>query len=236
MISMFKKKPVLEYESALEHYQDSIVPTKKYIPEWYKKIPKWKNNQMFNENMETNPTIKLCMPFLDCFTTGYVIVLPYDIHVSKNEDQPTISWPVSVKNPPGIRKNVADEKLIPYGHYPVEFTWNYCVSYKIPKGYSALFTHPLNRNELPFTTISGIIDGGIVMSAHGNAPFYIKKNFEGIIPRGTPIAQLILFRQENWKSKKINGLTKIGEMQNSLGQNVFFGWYKKTFWTSKKYD
>ncbi len=236
MISMFKKKPVLEYESTLEHYQNTISPAKNHIPEWYKKIPKWKNNKMFSENMLTNPTVKLCMPFLECFTNGYIITLPYDIYVSKNEGGPVIAWPPFVTNPPKIRNDVAHEKLIPKGHYPIEFTWDYSVSYKIPNGYSALFTHPLNRHDLPFTTISGIIDGGIVMFAHGNAPFYLKEDFEGIIPQGTPIAQIILFRQENWKSKKNKGLSKIGQIHNDLGQNVFSGWYKKTFWTRKNYD
>jgi hypothetical protein len=233
---MFKKKPILEYKSSLDYYPNTIIPAKNNIPDWYKKIPKWKNNKMFNENMQTNPTVKLCVPFLDCFINGYFITLPYDIHVLKNENAPTVTWPNSVKNPPGIRENVAHENLVPEGHYPIEFTWNYCVAYKIPKGYSALFTHPLNRNELPFTTLSGIIDGGIVMSAHGNAPFYIKKNFEGIIPQGTPIAQLILFRQEDWKSKQNKDLIKIGQIHNDSGQNVFFGWYKKTFWKKKNYD
>lgn len=237
MINMFKKKPILRYESSLEYYQNSIVPAKNNIPEWYKKIPQWQDNEMFNLKRGLGSTVKLCMPFFDAFAIGYMITLPYDIYITIDDDgMPAIGFRNSVIHHPRIRNNIASESLVPFGHHPVEFTWNYCVSYTLPKGFSGLFTHPLNRNDLPFTTISGVIDGGIVMNAHGNAPFYIKKDFEGIIEQGTPIAQLIPFRQENWKSKKTKNLVKIGDIHDNAGGSVFRGWYKKNFWTRKSYE
>jgi hypothetical protein len=99
-----------------------------------------------------------------------------------------------------------------------------------------LFTHPINRYDLPFITLSGIVDGGFVMNQNGNIPFYVKTDFEGVIPMGTPIAQLIPFRQENWSSKTTQGLTKIGQENVKRAGSVISGWYKKTFWTKKKYD
>ena len=44
---MFKKKAILKFESAIDIYPDIITPSKNHIPEWYKKIPKWKNNEFF---------------------------------------------------------------------------------------------------------------------------------------------------------------------------------------------
>jgi hypothetical protein len=233
---MFKKTPVLKYESSTKEYKDSIAPSKKFIPEWYKKIPQWKDNVFFDTATGVNPTVKLCMPFLDAFMAGYMITLPYDLYVKNNDGVPFLVWPEGVQNPPSWRQEVADPNIVPTGHFPLEYTWDYNVSYTFPKGYSALFTHPLNRNDLPFTTISGIIDGGLVMSAHGNPPFYIKQGFEGIIPQGTPIAQLIPFRQEKWKSKNTPGLVAIGQSHAENALIVFKGWYKKTFWVRKQYD
>jgi len=225
---MFKKTPVLKYESSIEAYQDSIVPSKKVVPDWYKKIPRWQNGM--------KPTVKQCMPFLESLTIGYLITLPYDVFVKNDNGALQLSWPDFVKNHPVLRNNVADIRLVPAGHYAAEFEWDYNVAYTLPKGYSAIFTHPFNRNDLPFTTITGVIDGGIVMHPHGNPGFYIKEGFEGLIPQGTPIAQLIPFRQENWKSKKTPGLVEIAESQ-SMGKGlVFSGWYKKTFWVHKKYE
>jgi hypothetical protein len=236
MIGMFKKKPILSYEPFLKHYQNSIVPSKSLIPEWYKKIPQWHDNEMFNKQRGFTPTVKQCLPFLDSLTLGYLITLPYDIFVKNDDGVPLITWTEGVKNPPRSRPITAHEKIVPAGHSSLEFTWNYCVSYVVPKGYSILFTHPINRHDLPFTTISGVIDGDMTMSAHGNVPFYIKQNFEGIIEQGTPIAQLIPFRQENWKSVKTKGLCEVGDMNNSASTALIRGWYKKTFWTRKKYD
>jgi hypothetical protein len=34
-----------------------------------------------------------------------------------------------------------------------------------------------------------------------NFPFFLKENFSGVIPYGTPIVQVIPFKRENWKSK-----------------------------------
>jgi hypothetical protein len=99
-----------------------------------------------------------------------------------------------------------------------------------------LITHPLNRHDLPFTTLSAVVDGGLVLDPNGNIPFYIKKDFEGVIPKGTPIIQIIPFFQENWSSKKIKNLTKKGDQHGKMSASILFGWYKKTFWTKKHYD
>jgi hypothetical protein len=235
MIVMFRKKPILQYESAIEVYPNIITPAKNNIPEWYKKIPRWRNDEVFNINTGFERTIKQCIPFLDCFTTGYVIVLPQDLYVKDNEGQPFLTW-VNAEFPPDWRSEVADLNLVPAGHYPIEYTWKASASFVVPVGYSMLLTHPLNRHDLPFTTLSGIVDGGFVSNSKGNIPFYIKKGFEGLIPQGTPIAQLIPFYQQNWSSKIINGLVEIGEKNLKKSTSVIVGWYKNTFWTRKKYD
>ena len=231
---MFKKNPVIKYEAALEFYPNPLTPAKNHIPDWYKKIPKWKNNKVYDVENGFNNTLKQCMPFLDAFTTGYVVTLPHDIYVTNNNGVPFLSWKDS-KYPPQSRDSVADSNLVPFGHFPMEFVWNFSCATLVPKGYSVLITHPLNRYDLPFTTLSGIVDGEMIMHTKGNVPFYIKQNFEGTIPQGTPIAQLILFRQETWKSKKQSGLIKKGEIYNSSSMSTLIGWYKKTFWTHKKY-
>jgi len=235
MIGMFKKKPVLKYESAVEVYPNIITPAKKHIPNWYKKIPKTKDNEFFNVEEGFKITVKNCMPLLDSFLTGYIITLPQDLYVTNKDGNPYISWNFA-KFPPTWRKEIANINLVPYGHYPTEYIWNFGVANTVPIGYSLLITHPLNRHDLPFTTLTGIIDGGFIMPPEGNIPFYIKKDFEGLIPQGTPIAQLIPFFQENWKSKKTKNLVKKSSLQLEQSRSILIGWYKKTFWKQKKYE
>jgi hypothetical protein len=232
---IFKKKPVLQYESAIEVYPNIITPAKNHVPEWYKKIPKWENNEMFEIGKGFNITIKHCMPFLDSLTTGYMIVLSNDLYVKQDNGAPYITWN-STDFPPTARQAPASLNLVPTGHHPIEFVWQSGVSSTIPIGYSMLFTHPLNRHDLPFTTLSGIVDGGLVMNPRGQIPFFIKEGFEGIIPQGTPIMQLIPYRQENWIHKKTKGLLKKSNEHGKKTSSLIYGWYKKTFWTRKKYD
>lgn len=233
---MFKKKLVINYESLYEYYPNPIGSSKNYVPDWYKNISKWKNNEMFDiATKKFNPTLKHCVPFLEAMISGYMITLPYDLYVKNDSESSYLSWN-SIEYPPGVRDNVADPALVPIGHYPIEYLWTYPLSHTIPKGYSLLFTHPLNRHDLPFTTLSGIVDGDFIMYAGGQVPFYIKKDFEGVIPKGTPIVQIILFRSENWKSKKTKGLLKLGELQKKQATSVFFNFYKNAYWKRKKYD
>ncbi len=235
MIGMFRKKPVLGYESAVEIYPNGMTPAKMHVPEWYKKIPRWKNNEIFTVENGFQPTIKHCMPFLDSLTSGYMLALPHDLYVKNSDGLPYLSWK-RAKFPPTWRSDVADSNIVPFNHYPLEYLWHPNVAITIPLGYSMLFTHPLNRHDLPFTTLSGIIDGGLSVQANGNMPFYIKKDFEGLIPQGTPIVQIIPFLQQDWTSKKINGLIEKGDQDNDKSFSVISGWYKKTFWTRKQYD
>jgi hypothetical protein len=235
---MFRKKPVIKYESSIDYTENNLLPTKNFIPDWYKKIPPFKDNTVYEIEKGFNNTVKQCVPFLETLTTGYIISLPYDVYIKNNNGAPFLATPSGVPegDAPRWRNNVAHEKIVPSGCFPYEYTWNYCLSYSLPIGYSALATHPLNRHDLPFVTLSGIIDGGLVMSAHGNFPFYVKEGFEGTIPKGTPIVQIIPFRQEDWTSKKTLGLVKQGDIHDASGGILISGWYKKTFWTRKKYD
>jgi hypothetical protein len=164
-----------------------------------------------------------------------MIVLANDLYVKNNNGVPTINWTGS-EFPPKLRDNVADLKLVPAGHHPTEFIWQTGIANTVPLGYSVLLTHPLNRHDLPFTTLSGVVDGGLVMNPRGQIPFFVKEGFEGIIPQGTPIIQLIPYRQENWVHKKTKGLLKKSDEHNAKTSALIYGWYKKTFWTRKKYD
>jgi hypothetical protein len=235
MIDMFRKKPILKYESAVDIYPNIIAPAKNHVPEWYKKIPKWKNNEIFKVEEGFGHSMKLCMPFLDSLTSGYMILLPNDLYVKNQDGAPYLTWK-DAEFPPKWRKDVSNPNIVPSGHFPLEYTWQISVAYTIPQGYSMLVTHPFNRSDLPFTTLTGIVDGGLVMSHIGSLPFYIKEGFEGIIPQGTPIAQILPFCKQDWSSRITKGLVKDGEKHNKSSLRVISGWYKKTFWARKNYN
>ena len=55
-----------------------------------------------------------------------------------------------------------------------------------------LFTHPLNRFDLPFTTLSGMVDCDLYRDSWIHFPaHWHDMNFSGVLPKGTPIVQCL---------------------------------------------
>lgn len=212
-------------------------PAKSYIPEWFKKAERFVGGKPFINNSEKGgKTIKLCTPFLDTFTSGYIAELWQDVLVSKTSDGIHIDWNINELNVADVRNtNQAQGMPIPNEYDEQHFIWKFPFCFKTPPGYSVLVTHPFNRLDLPFTTLTGIIDADDVIST-GNLPFLMKKNFEGIIPAGTPIAQFLPFKREDWKTKESKELILLGNKEAFFAARVLFGYYKNSIWKKKNYN
>jgi hypothetical protein len=208
-------------------------PASKLIPDWYKNIESYVNKQRKPMgNGTTSATIKRCMPVFDAITAGYIIESPADIFVSIKDGGQWFEW--------------ADFGLITF--HPIEQApehpvkngfpypkWNNFWSIKTPKGYSTLFVQPFHR-ESTFTILPGIVDTD-TYTAPVNFPFVINDpTFEGLIPKGTPIAQVIPFKREAWTmelgdKKDLEAQAKVTKKL----QSKFFDRYKSMFWTKKEY-
>lgn len=213
------------------------------IPEWHRQLPKYTHNDKnFVYRDYSNLTAKSCLPITDMFTCGYVITLPCDIYTSKNSDgERYFKWafrnydksdPVT-QRPKNNKKEIAGWNDME-GYEDLEFNWWPYWSVKTPSGYSCFFIHPVNRTDLPFYTLGGIMDTDGWGEA-GNHPFLIKKDWEGIIKAGTPIIQVIPFKRENWKS--IVDKTMTEEHVRQIGNRDTFlqGFYKNKIWKNKSY-
>jgi hypothetical protein len=198
-------------------------PSRKNIPSWYKNIP----------GDEETMNLKKCIPFLDSISHGYIQKTWADIHVKADGNNVLFSQSSGVP----IFLNRENASLpIEKDFYNVEFIWQRPWATILPKGFSALIVHPLNRIDLPFYTLSGVVD--FDKSIHGNIgniPFYIKKGFTGIIPAGTPMFQIIPIKREDWVSEKAeyNDLFWKEKINEKLGVSNF---YKKKIWQKKSFD
>jgi hypothetical protein len=218
-----------------DKYLDVPIPIKRVIPDWYKKTEMFIGGKPDINNYGSNAAIKACIPFLDSMTSGYTIQLWTDILVEKNGDEQMLRW-LRFPDPIGMRQDgIAKGLPIPAGHSDVHYVWNIPWATQTPDGYSVLITHPLNRFDLPFTTLSGIIDSDR-FSSGGLYPFFLKKDFEGIIPAGTPLMQIIPFKRENWESEKDKDLSKKAMQDGWKTRSVVSGFYKKNRWAKKQYD
>lgn len=198
-------------------------PVVKNIPQWFKDIDPVIDNQM---------TVKRCVPVLDAFTTGYVFKTSADVFYdseTKRFVDNGISETVTFHKDFQLDGWSFDENVEPH-----PYKWINKFHLKTPKGYSILFTHPLNRTDLPFVTMSSVVDtDNFPLSVQ--FPFFIKKGFHGLIPAGTPIIQAIPIKREDWQSD-------YGNEEESYVYKDMWKWldppmakYKRMFWNRKNY-
>lgn len=216
------------------------VPAVKKIPEWYKAIPRYTTGEKKpSANNSTSGTIKTCMPVLDAITAGYLLLSSADIFISKQPEGTYYQWAnhaaVTFHSPNQITGYPkSDAKL--KGERAPKFMNPWII--QTPKNYSCLFISPLHH-DLPFTTLAGVVDTDTYFNPV-NFPFIPDPDFEGLIPRGTPIAQVIPFKRESWnmsielqvesENNQKKFLNVVGKLRGS-----FFDNYKKHFWVKKEY-
>jgi hypothetical protein len=210
-------------------------PAKQSIPDWYKKAEKYfdgKNEIYVSERGVPNVGLKSCIPFLDSLISGYFITLHCDVLVKKNSDgSSNFSWAHGLS--PIVPRNEKMMEQLPSidGFSSFNQGWENFFRFTLPKGYSALITHPINHFDLPFISTSGIIDGPVVDG--GAMPFCISNIFEGIIPEGTPIAQIIPFKRDDWKTE----IAKDSEYLKPWNPRIkLSGWYRDNIWKKKNFD
>jgi hypothetical protein len=109
--------------------------------------------------------------------------------------------------------------------------------YDLPR---RLYTQPFNRFELPFLGTSGIIDNDKV-NLPGTMPFFVAQGFTGILPAGTPYAQLLPFKRENWESEiELNTDQEILYKKNTENKEKYRvpdgGVYQKEVWERRTYN
>lgn len=201
------------------------VPASQQVPGWFKGL---------EPVIDRDPTAKRCVPFLDALTSGYHILLNCDLYW--NEE--TGEFYNDAANHEPVSKH--DVKQITgfdigegYHNQPFKFTNPWFI--ETPKGYSCLFTHPINREDLPFKSFTGVVDTD-THTFPVNFPFFIKKGFTGVIPAGTPIAQVIPFKREDWTSEIDSDSGYDIQSQSTYWFKPPMAYYKRHFWHKKRYQ
>lgn len=209
-------------------------PAVKEVPDWYKNTPEYMPNQSKKiiDILHMPHTIKKCMPVFDAITSGYILYTQVDVQVSKENDVPYFTW--SDQNAIEFHP-VEQAPLHPAKNKTPYPKWNNSYAISTPPGYSVLFTAPMHRESI-FTILDGIVDTD-TYKAPVNFPFILNDSkWEGIIPAGTPMAQIIPFKRESWEHRI--GSDKEREEQNLIVKKLktlFFNSYKRQFWSRKEY-
>jgi len=223
-------------------FKISINQSKLHVPDWYKKSPLRikgleKTYLVPNFPSSVTSTYKQCSPFLDALTNGYVFSLTQDIEVTINDNGfPFIMWRTDILEPVTWHENSHWDGLkYPENCHEFVYKWENYFAIKTPRGYSTLFTHPHNRYDLPFYTISGIVDTD-KYEGPVHFPFFLKKDFVGIIKAGTPLAQITFIKREKWfRSIKKYNAENIKKSKFNFFSTIERS-YKNNIWQKKEYN
>lgn len=230
------------YNKVSDKYHPALAKT--LIPKWYSSADRYEKNLSNGEYYLNNEggkmlSFKACPALLDIFTSGYIYTTPCDLTFFKNGEGITV-----VKTEQGF-EDFCDSRqpmpnfFVPEGYSENHFHWYPNWAPEVPEGYSAIYLSPINRFDLPFITTAGIIDND-KMNTPGLIPFFLRKDFEGVIPSGTPYLQIIPFKREDWKMDlKFYNYTEILERHNqqaNLYRTKNGGEYKKHTWFRKRYE
>ena len=237
-------KKVIKFNAARDcskYLLDVPKPGTHTVPKWYKDQTIYSNGESKTENTMwvdgAHATYKICVPLIDTLTSGYMLTTSAELivkNIGENEYLPrffwNVTWPVLDSQIPDVLGNYPT----PYAHHPFMFRWQVDWQISTPKEYSLWITHPSHRYDLPFTTLSGFVDTDVFPS-NLFLPFFIRDGWEGTIPEGTPIAQLLPVKRDHWKSEK--GVVPEGYdfLKDNIIKTRFLRGYKRLFWHRKIY-
>lgn len=221
-------------------------PAYKVLPEWYKDTESYTSGEKKPSGIGgTKSTIKRCMPVFDSLTTGYILFTYVDIYVSQKEQM--VNFEGDIREAPWYEwpslKPISFHQLEQAPKHPFNNTfpypkWENPWTIKTPPGYSVLIVPPFHL-KTPFTIFPGVVDTD-TYHLPVNFPFVLNEpsTFEGTIPVGTPMAQIIPFKRESWEMKLEQETPEYVSEANRLTTKLrmrFFDGYKTAFRQPKEF-
>lgn len=185
-----------------QNYMGIPKPSKTLIPEWFKKIPMYASGLNAEPKLKlakeygTNMTVRKCVPFTDAMTMGYTVELPCEVVLEQNKSGYDIDWKLDANV---FSLHQANSMMIepPYGYHKHISKYNWGTIPLTPKGYSTLVLPSLIEHDSPFKAVPAIIDTDVSEFSF-SLPVWVSDHHEGVIRIGTPIAQLLPFKRDNW--------------------------------------
>lgn len=180
---------------ALEPILPRPVEAGRALPDWLRDMP----SEVAAPSLggEAVRTLKHCPPLIDALSLGVLMPLAADLvfaggEVSWDWDPPVMQDALISRAPVGLHVpeqaqgapfRVAQGAILKFMNF-----W----TLQAPEGWSLLFTHPLNREDLPFRTLSGVVDCDLFRDGYVHFPaLWLEPEFTGTLPAGTPVAQVI---------------------------------------------
>ena len=203
------------------------VNANKKLPLWFKNLP-----AKFGNHPKA-VSVKRCIPFLEAASAGYIISFWCDVFVTVSNGDINFEYSNEKTNNFMTRHNYDQidghpYSDMPFGTVPMKFHNPFIVETK--KGYSCLFTQPLNHLERRWKLLDGIVDTDNYYN-HVHLPFiWLAKDGEYVIEKGTPLVQVIPFKREKMKLE-VGELNERKRLRHEGKLMSFFNnKYRRLFW------
>ncbi|UCI07822.1 hypothetical protein [Mesorhizobium sp. B1-1-8] len=182
---------VFRCDPALAEILPRPVAARGILPDWLRAMPAKAHSEIHGRAIRT---VKQCPPFVDAMSYGFMILLPCDVTVhnggfSWHWDTPEPSTKGHPRSP--LSFHVAEQLAgAPQFNGLAAIKFNSFWTIELEDGWSLFATHPVNRDDLPFRLVTGIVDADRFQDAGINFPaIWSDRDFSGVLPKGTPVAQ-----------------------------------------------
>ncbi len=185
-------KIVLRCDPALVDVLPQPVAARQTLPDWLRAMPAKAFSELHGRDIRT---VKQCPPFVDAMVHGFMVLLPCDVQVDRGVftwdwELPALTVDEHPKAP--LSFHVAAQVAgAPFhdGHSSA-IKFNSFWTIELESGWSLFATHPVNRDDLPFRTLTGLVSADRFTDAGINFPaIWTQPDFTGLLPKGTPVAQ-----------------------------------------------
>jgi len=169
-------------------------PAGQALPDWLRDMP----SEVASDLLGDVPlrTLKHCAPMIDALRQGVLIFLPTDVTVAHGRlswdwDPPALPDTAITRAPVGL--HLPDQaRGAPIGAAPGQLVLKFINFWTLQTapGWSLMVHHPVGYPDLPFTTLSGVVDCDLFSDGYVHFPALLRAGWEGVIRRGTPVAQI----------------------------------------------
>jgi hypothetical protein len=184
-------------------------PAKRGLPAWLKQMAMSADAPDLGKEL---PTVKQCPPFVDAMSHGFMIPLAADLHVEDGIFEwdwgeaavdgkvPASDLGQYPRSPIGYHDNaqLTGTPFFDAEYAAIKFLCFWTI--ELPPGYSLLATHPINREDLPFRSVTGLVDCDRFSLQFVHFPaLWVDHGFRGVLEKGTPVAQCVPVKREAYE-------------------------------------
>ena len=184
---------IFRCDPALTDLLPRPVAAKAALPDWLRQMAPRVPSSVHQRSIRT---AKQCPPFVDAMTHGFMVLLPCDVVVreggqfSWNWPLPALAVPAHPRAPMSfhVPEQLEGSPLAHGTRSALKFNSFWTI--ELEAGWSLMAVHPINRDDLPFRLVTGLVDADRFNEVGINFPaIWSDPGFRGVLPRGTPIAQ-----------------------------------------------